>query len=329
MENLPIEASVFDANEVSTRAQEAIERARHEKKQFNFGLPELDEFFVMNRPRKIIGVPADTSHGKTSFLTFTARNFANQIDADSGEIGIYATWEDTIEDFGLADIASMSRIPMASLYSGDVSEQEWGAMLNAAAQRAGTPLWLIGQSDQDNARRHRLTITDLWAALDYITTVQQRKVRFLMIDYLQRISRTDMQREQSGARLQFTEIMDQIKDMTLFYGCTTYVGSQVGRKIDERKWRQPQKHDAMETSNFEHTCDGMISLWMPAKSRDAWKIGDTIQEKTGINSKAIFVTERLMLMETLKQKKAKAPVLKAFDFMYEYNEFVPYGESHA
>jgi len=115
--------------------------------------------------------------------------------------------------------------------------------------------------------------------------------------------------------------MDSVKDLALDFNTCVVIGTQVGRDIKERKWKQPQDNDAQETSNFEQTCDGMISLWIPKKTE---KIGDSLIAKEGVDGQAVNVTENLMLIQTLKQKKAKAPVLRAVDFLPETNEIQTY-----
>jgi hypothetical protein len=65
----------------------------------------------------------------------------------------------------------------------------------------------------------------------------------------------------------------------------------------------------------------MISLWIPKKTE---RIGESLIAKQGIDGQAVIVTENLMLIQTLKQKKAKAPVLRAVDFLPETNEIVTY-----
>lgn len=121
-------------------------------------------------------------------------------------------------------------------------------------------------------------------------------------------------------RAQYMGIMDKVKDLSLGFNTCVIIGSQVGRDVKDRKWKQPQDNDAQETSNFEQTCDGMISLWIPKKTES---IGDSIIPKQG-ESPAVFVTDNLMLINTLKQKKAKAPVLRAVDFIPETNEIETY-----
>lgn len=325
MKELPaIEKNVFSPSQIAEATTNAIRNAQEHPDHLKMGFEQFDDHFVMAKPRKVIGVLADTSHGKTSFMTATARNFVTQLAPN--EIGVYATWEDSVEDFGLADIANISKIPVASLFHGDVKEAEFSRMLNAAAKRAATPLWLVGHSEEFRAGRPRLTMVDLWAAMDHIVSVQGKKVRFVMLDYLQRISRQGMR--ENDTRLQFSEIMDSVKDLTLAYSCTAFIGSQVGRHVRERKWRQPQVHDAMETSNFEHTCDAMISLWMPSKS-DNLTLGESMEAKEGITAEKINITKELMRVETLKQKKGDSNVAKYLDFIPEFNMFVKYGTAAA
>ncbi len=321
---MTIQSMIYDPPTISTRATHSIRNAKTEAASFSLGLPAMGDF-VMARRNKVIGILADTSQGKTSVMSFIARQLATQIDADNGEIGVYVTWEDTVEDFGIGDIAYYSKIPLASLYHGDVNEGEYKRMLRAAVERAKTPLWVVGQSDTSTHATPRMTMTDVSAALDYIINVQNKNVRFIMLDYLQRISRADM-RSERDTRMQYSGVMDAVKELALNFHPVTFIASQVTRsKVEAHKWRQPQIHWAMETANFEHTCDGAFSLWLPHKSKDVWKLGDCLQEKNNPDDVAIFVRKETMLLEILKQKKAETGQVRAVDFLPEYNTFVPYG----
>lgn len=307
---------VFDPSLVSTLTVNSVQAAQSNPDYLKTGIPQLDDHYVMFRPRRVNGVLAYTSNGKTSLMNILARNFIPQL--KDNEIVIYVTWEDSIEDMTLSYLANVSRIPIPSLYNGKLSPREWGDMMKAATQRAQTPLWLIGHSEQKESRRPRLTMTEIAAAMEYIEDKRGKKVRAIFLDYLQRINRDDKKGEMRG---QYMSIMDSVKDLSLSFNTCVVIGSQVGRDVKERKWMMPQDHDAQETSNFEQTCDGILSLWIPKKNK---KIGDCLIEKQGVNGQAVFVTENLMLMQTLKQKKAPAPVLRAVDFIPETNEIETY-----
>lgn len=307
---------VFDPSLVSTLTVGSIKAAKEHPDYLRTGIPQIDDHYVMMRPRRVNGILAYTSHGKTSLMNIMARNFVDQIGED--EVIVYSTWEDSVEDMTLSYLANVSRIPVQSLFHGDLSLSQWEGMMKAATRRAATPLWLIGHSEQKQARRPRLTMTDITAAMEYITDVRKKKVRAVFLDYLQRINRDDKKGEMRG---QYMAIMDNVKDLALDFNTCVVIGTQVGRDIKERKWKQPQDNDAQETSNFEQTCDGMISLWIPKKTE---KIGDGLIAKDGVDGQAVNVTENLMLIQTLKQKKAKAPVLRAVDFLPETNEIQTY-----
>ena len=310
------ELTVFDPSLVSTLTVSSIKAAKEHPDYLRTGIPQLDDHYVMMRPRRVNGILAYTSHGKTSVMNIMARSFIPQIGED--EVIIYSTWEDSIEDMTLSYLANISRIPVPNLFSGNLSVSEWENMMKAATLRAQTPLWLIGHSEQKEARRPRLTMTDITAAMEYVVDKRKKKVRAVFLDYLQRINRDDKKGEMRG---QYMGIMDSVKDLALDFNTCVIIGTQVGRDVKERKWKQPQDNDAQETSNFEQTCDGMVSLWIPKKTE---KIGDCLIEKQGTEGQAVFVTENVMMIQTLKQKKAKAPVLRAVDFIPETNEIQTY-----
>lgn len=307
---------VFDPSLVSTLTVGSIKAAQDNPDTLATGIPQMDDHFIMMRPRRVNGILAYTSQGKTSLMNILARNFIPQI--GENEIIVYVTWEDSIEDLSLSFLANTSRIPVQSLFRGKLNTSEWDAMMRAATHRAQTPLWLIGHSEQKEARRPRLTMTDIWAAMEYIVDTRKKKVRAVFLDYLQRINRDDQRGE---TRMQYMAIMDKVKDLALGFDTCVVIGSQVGRDVKERKWKQPQDNDAQETSNFEQTCDGIISLWIPKKTE---KLGDCLLEKQGVNGQAVFVTDNLMMIQTLKQKKAQAPVLRAVDFYPSTNEIGTY-----
>jgi hypothetical protein len=146
-----------------------------------------------------------------------------------------------------------------------------------------------------------------------------------MLDYLQRINRSDI--KERDTRMQFVGIMDKIKNLALSYRTCVFIGSQVRRDQVEKgtKDRQPQTHWAMETSNFEHSCDGILSVWMPYMSKDIYKEGDSVEIKTGIDTKPITVTKELMGIQILKQKKGATGARVWVDFIPEYGLFVDYG----
>jgi replicative DNA helicase len=267
-----ITKAIFSPPEVSARTIASINEERSNPGYLSIGIKQFTnsfgvDDFVMARKSKVIGLLGDTSQMKTTLLTHMARGMVKQIDIEQNEIGLFVTWEDNVEDFGMRDIANVSKIPVKSLYNGDVKEYEFERMMKAAADRAQTPLWLAGHSET-SASRPMLTMTDIFAVCDNLINKQNKVIRFIILDYLQRMNRDDTGERET--RMQFAKIMDSVKNLALTYKTSVFIGSQVRRELVEKagKDRQPQMHWAMETSNFEHSCDGLLSVWMPFMSKD-------------------------------------------------------------
>ena len=223
----------------------------------------------------------------------------------------------------MVDFANITKIPVRSLYNGDVTEKELNDVLAASAKRAATPLWLAGHSEMD-AERPMLTMSDVFGICKNIQNVQGKRIRFIMLDYLQRINRDDT--NERDTRMQFVKIMDMVKNLALTFRTCVFIGTQIRRDMAEKnKDRQPLTHWAMETSNFEHSCDGMLSIWMPYMSKDAWSLGDSIEAKVGTESKSIIVTKELVSIQIIKQKKGETGKRVYMDFVPEYGMYVKHG----
>ena len=313
--------TIYAPHVISNLTVDAIKREQAAPQWLDIGIKEFGTDFVMARSSKVIGLLGDTSQGKTSLMRHMAMQMVSQI--GTNEIGLFVTWEDNIEDFGMVDFANISKIPVKSLYNGQLSAYEFNKMLSAAVQRSTAPLWLAGHSET-SLTRPMLTMTDITEICHNLVTVQGKKIRFVMLDYLQRINRDDT--GERDTRMQFSKIMDSIKNLALSFSTCVFIGSQVRRdQVEKGKWRQPQAHWAMETANFEHSCDGLLSVWMPYKSSDVWKLNDCLLEKTGVDGEAIFVTKELMGIQILKQKKGETGMLRFVDFVPEYGMFVKRG----
>ena len=318
----PIDPSkiVFSAPEIATQTTQQIDRERARKSGIPTGIATLDAHFLPLRPGRLIPVLGTQGNFKSGLMLSIARNALQYIDPET-EIAVYVTWEQSIEDQGMFDFAQISRISATSLYAGNVSDAQWGAVLNASAKRAEQPLWMIGHSSEgtkENRRRPMLTMTDVEAALAYIEDYQGKKVRLLVLDYLQRVNRAD-KLHIHGTREQYMSIVDDAKNLALQFSTPVLIGSQVSREVvKERKWKLPQAEDGMETSNLEHSADQMLSVWMPKNNPE---LGPVIE----VNGAALRVTPNTLIIGTLKQKFAAYPFVSVVDVIPQENLILPYG----
>lgn len=301
----PQQASVLAVNSVETRKKAQYAGIKT-------GIPDIDVDLLPMRGGELISVVAFTSNYKTGTMSYIAKKACEQINSDAGEIVIYLSWEQSVEEQTLLDISFTSMIEASRLYKGDLTEAQWTSMLKASVERAAKPLWLIGHSENSGSRRPRLNMTDVGLALAYVVDVQKKTPKLIVLDYLQRINRDDC--KSNDIRVSHMEVVDRAKDMSLAFGCPVILGTQAGRPILERRWKMPTLADSLESSNLEQSSDKVIGVWYP-------KTTEPLNSEIRYSTDRMFtVTDNLLLMSILKQKYGKAPTLTALHVQPEVNK---------
>jgi replicative DNA helicase len=292
--------TVFSPQQASTLAVQTVEGRREHGAGLPTGIPGLDEVMLPMKRGDLVVVEAYTSNGKSMLMSAIANNMAPKLERD--EVVVYVSWEQSVEEQTLLDISRTSTIPSGVLYKGALTDMQWSAMMKAALARAAQPIWLVGHSDAAEKRRPRLTMTDVAKALAYIVDTQGRKIKLLVLDYLQRINRDDVR--STDARVGFMDIVDRTKDAALAFGCPVLLGCQAGRDTQSGSWKMPGIRDGQETSNIEQSADKFLALWYPKTSEP---IGSALQlEGSG---RQATVTDHLMFVKLWKQKFGPAPKL--------------------
>lgn len=309
------EQVVFTPQQASKLAVESVEARRHAQNAgLKTGIDDLDKELLPLRPGELISVLAFTSNYKSGTMSYIAKQACEQIDTAAGEIVIYLSWEQSVEEQTLLDISFTSMIEASRLYRGDLTDVQWTELLKASVDRATKPLWLIGHSESSNSRRPRLNMTDVGNALAYVVDVQKRKPRLIVLDYLQRINRDDCR--STDIRVAHMEVVDRAKDMSLAFQCPVLLGTQAGRVLLERRWKMPTLADSLESSNLEQSSDKVLSLWYPKTSEP---LGTDIRYSSDY---VYTVTENLLLMSIAKQKYGRAPVLLQLHVQPEVNQIM-------
>lgn len=302
--------AVFTSQQVSKLTVQEIERRRNNPNDgIRVRIPLLEDDLLPLRGGELMPVLGRPSNYKSGVMQIIARQAVEQINKDEGEIIIYTTWEQSVEEHGLVELAAASRIDASKMARGDLTDTEWQTMIKAAVRRGVTPLWLIGHSSQSGKRRPRLSMTDLASALDFIVDEMGKRPRLICLDYLQRI------RPDNGGgtqREKMMEIVDRAKDMALAFNVPVLLGTQAGRQVDERKWKLPQMADGQETSNLEQSADKMLAVWMPKTSE---MLGDFVGKNPEMG-----VTMDLLYLSLLKQKFGEAPCTYALRVLPAINK---------
>jgi replicative DNA helicase len=309
-----VERLIYSPQQAAARTSELVKEFKDGtlKEGIKTNISSIDSRMLPFLPGELVTVLAYTSHGKTSWMNYVARQALKDI--KENEVVIKCTWEQSVEEDTLYWIANDSGIPITKLVLG-VDDTEWDVFMQSYTKRATTPLWIIGHSSIESQKqkriRPRMTMTNITQACEYImnqATDSDFKVKLVVLDYLQRI-RPDPS-DGDTKRLQMMEAVNKAKDLALSLGCPVILGSQGGRDIQERDDKRPRLEDGQETSNIEQSSQKVIGLYYPMKSM---KLGDKVEGQT--------VTRNLMMFTLLKQTLGEAPFTVPLHFVPETNAF--------
>lgn len=279
------------------------------------GLSNIDKVLTPFRKGELVPVLGYMNNYKSAFMSLLCNHAVPQIKPENNEIIVVCSWEDSVEDRGIWDIAEMTRLDTTALARGEFSDTEWRKILDASMKRAEKPIFYIGHSDQDLRRRPRLSLQQVWQVLEHLYSYHGKQARMIALDYLQRIR---PEKERRDWRVAMMETVDVAKDMAIAFGTPVILGTQAGRKSQERAVpRLPMVEDAQETSNIEQSAGKFFSLCLPHKTM-------AIGERFDFAGSSFDVTENLLLVGLLKQKKGPAPKYFAFHVDWTTHQLTPY-----
>jgi replicative DNA helicase len=279
------------------------------------GLNNLDKKLTPMRGGELIPILGYTSNYKSGFMAALTENAVSQLQA-ANEIIVVCSWEDSVEDRGIWDLAGMSRIDTTAMDRGEISDGEWKRLLDASIKRAETPIYYIGHSDQDLRRRPRLSLPQVWQVLEHLYSYHGKQARLIALDYLQRIRPENMRRDW---RVAMMETVDTAKDMAIAFNVPTLLGTQASRSVKTlAPPRMPGMEHALETSNIEQSAGKFFSLAMPIKNGIA--DGESFQHA----GRTCICRNNLVLVDLLKQKRGEAPLSMAFEIDFKTHKMSPY-----
>jgi len=287
--------NVYKPEEISSLTLEMIEYNINITRVYT-GIGSLDTSMRAMRGGELIVFIGRPSNFKSGLMQFIARNEAtNLMNHDITDHAVfYVTWEQSVEDMALLELAAMSGQDSQDLAEGKIESRD--ALNLAAASRAGLPLWAIGHSLKRRSRRPRLTMSNVVNALYFCADEWGIQPQLIVLDYLQRI----MPEGGSDLRMINSINVDKAKDLALEMGCPVLLGCQAKREVDSRRNQIPQLGDGAESSAIEHTADRILGLHMPYRSMMA---GESLLENYNID---ILCRPDLVLAQLVKHKTGQA-----------------------
>lgn len=305
---------VYSPSEISGLVLETIkERQLDPDGGVKTHISVLDKVINPWRPGDLVVIMAYTSNGKSSLVQYIARKEAGRIvnEQMGGEVVVIVTWEMAIEEMGMYDIASLTKIPSDKLMQGRIEDADWRALEAAAMKRSATPIWLIGHSIKNRKKRPNLSLESVRESLTWIEDNMHLHPRVIFLDHLQLIpgSRPGMTKQE-----RCMENMDAAKDLAYALGCPVVLAVQAGREVTRRDWKMPQIADGQWTSNIEQATDKIISMWYPKTTEPLGSI---------VPNTNLECMMDLMLVQLLKQRGGDACLWWPLHFKPELNDFAP------
>ena len=275
------------------------------------GIEGLDNDFLTPWRPQIITVEAYTNHGKTLFMTKIAENV--ETTCKDNEVVVFIDLENSLEESTVSSFGRVAQIPIEKLLTGNIKDDEWRRLMQAATQRATKKIWLVAYSEQAYKDREPVSIATIHKALSYITVPeseggQGKKIKLIVLDYFHQL---EVPMGMYQLRFAYKTMMRELETMALGFGCPLLLGAQAGRGTQSRQNRIPTLADLQETSAIEQTSRTVISLYMPAKD---FPINSIDYEYGG---KSFKVTYNLLMVSVLKQKHGRCPITRAFDLNYD------------
>lgn len=217
------------------------------------GFNDLDRMTTGFQPGEMVVIAARPSMGKTSL----AMNVAEYVALDIKQpVGVFSL-EMTAESLVLRMLCSRARVNLRKLKDGFLSEREFAPLTAAAGQIASSKIIIDdegGQSIQTlRARARRMK--------------QAHGIKLLVIDYLQLLNSTTINKNMDNRAREIGEITGGIKALAKELEIPVIVLAQLNREL-ERDNRKPRLSDLRESGNIEQDADFVGLLYSPYTDED-------------------------------------------------------------
>ena len=209
------------------------------------GFKDLDKKTSGFQKSDLIIVAARPSMGKTAF----ALNIAQYAALKKGKRVVIFSLEMSREQLGMRLLAMEARVDSNKLRVGDLSEEDWESV-NEAAQR-------IAQSDiliDDTPGIGVMEMRNKCRRID-----QEKKIDLIVVDYIQMMSA-----EEAGDNRQqeVTQISRYLKQLAREMECPVIVLSQLSRAVEQRQGdKRPILSDLRESGAIEQDADIVMFLY--------------------------------------------------------------------
>jgi replicative DNA helicase len=291
---------------------EYVEYARRIKSNpgVTFGIPSIDKVMIPMRPGDVVGIIARPGHGKSTLAAYLARKIAKEVAQNKNECVVYTTFEQSTEE-----IEAFFQIDAAQ-YS--VSDMAWGrvdmdAIITQSAKRANLPVFIIGRSITRRRQMARMTVDNVYRAIDSIEDEFGIKPVLVVFDYIQLVPVDNVHDRVA----QVGEAIVRTKELGASVGSPIVCCVQADRGVDKKGVKIPTASDCQWASAIEQTCDKLFGIWRPSLTEDELDPQGK-QRFVDVAGKQYPIKKNLLVVKMLKQRMESAGHVFALHFAPEY-----------
>lgn len=234
------------ARPILQRAVEKITHMMDTKKKFTglpSGFPRLDAVTDGFHEAEFVIVAARPSMGKTAFVLNIASHLA--LNQKSG-VAIFSL-EMPKEQIILRLLSGYANIQANKIRKADFAQNEFDRIVEAADRLSDAPLFIDDTGG--------LTVFEVRAKLRRL--MAQEKIHMVVIDYIQLMHHHAYK---DNRQQQISEISRSLRALGKEMNIPVIALSQLNRKVDDRKDRQPQLSDLRESGAIEQDADLILFI---------------------------------------------------------------------
>ena len=223
------------------------------------GLSDLDRMMGGLQSSDLVIVAGRPGMGKTALATNIAFNIAKAYEfrqkpdgthetVNGGIVGFFSL-EMSSEQLATRIIAEQAQVASYKIRRGDISEQEFHRIAEAARDMQNIPFYI----DQTGG----LSIAQLTARARRLK--RQRGLDVLVVDYLQLLSGSKTRGDNRVQEL--TEITTGLKALAKELAAPIVALSQLSRQVESRDDKRPQLSDLRESGSIEQDADVVMFVY--------------------------------------------------------------------
>ncbi|WP_083518448.1 replicative DNA helicase [Dechloromonas denitrificans] len=211
------------------------------------GFTDLDAKTCGLNPGDLVIVAGRPSMGKTAF----ALNVAEHVAVNEDKPALVFSMEMGKKQLSERSIASIGRVSMNALRSGQMSDDEWTRMSFALGKLFNAPL-LIEDAPA-------LTVTQMRSRAR--RAAKKNGLSLIVVDYIQLASGDSASMKNGSREQEVSSVSRGLKALAKEFNCPVIALSQLNRKVDDRPNKRPLMSDLRDSGAIEQDADLILMMY--------------------------------------------------------------------